>query len=183
MSGAGSALAALRILGVSFDLAGETYQIPPLPAAEWLEVVWNFEDESLPFLHLLPGEEQGDIMWAMVGGRVTVDELALRCKEILAAVSGRKWWEADRLIRSAAASWHYIGGELTRRGVDLHKVSIAAALDVIYVVCVLTMTAEERKKFEFELSVPPVNASPEEAAAATEESYGAFLAALGPPPS
>jgi len=183
VSQSGAALAALRVLAVDFDLGGQPYSIPPLPASEWLEVVWNFEDEPLPFLHLLSDDEQADIMWAMLGGTVTVEELAQRCREILAAVSGRRWWEADRLIRSSAASWGYIGGELTRRGVDLDKVSLAAALNVIYVICVLTMTADERKKFDFELSVPPVNATPEEASAAEAESFQAFLGALGPPPS
>lgn len=182
MSQTGAALAALRILGVSFDLGGDTYNIPPLPADEWLEVVWNFEDEALPFLHLLSPDEQADIMWAMLGGGITVEELAGRCREILAAVSGRRWWEADRLIRSSAAGWAYIGGELTRRGVDLSKISLASALNTIYVIAVLTMTADEKKKFDFELSAPPPAATPAEVREVQEESVAAFVAALGPPP-
>lgn len=183
MSASSAALAALRVLAVDFDLAGQTYTIPPLPASEWLEVVWNFEDEALPFLHLLSDDDQSDIMWAMLAGNLDLEELAQRCREILAAVAGRHWWEADRLIRSAAASWSYIGGELIRRGVDLDKVSLAAALNVIYVICVLTMTAEERKKFDFDLSAPPTDATPAEMASAEAETFNAFLAALGPPPS
>lgn len=183
MSAAGQAVAALRVFGLEVDLAGRVCRIPALPAAAWLEVVWNDESSALPFVALLDPEDQAAVMWAMLAGDLTIEDLAQRCRDILATVTGRRWWEADRLIRSAAPSWGFIGGELTRLGVDLERVSIAAALNAIYVVCARTMTEEERKRFDMELTMAPVNATEAEKEQAMEATAAAFLAALGPPPS
>jgi hypothetical protein len=74
-----------------------------------------------------------------------------------------------------------IGGELTRLGVDLSKVSLAAALNAIYVVCVRTMDEKERNKFDIDLRLPPIGVE----GVTTEEMYderaatAAFQALMG----
>jgi len=100
---------------------------------------------------------------------------------LLTAAAGRPWWEADRLIRSSGASWHIIGGELTRLGVNLGAESLAAVLNAIYVVCVRTMDEKERSKFDIDLRLPPVGVE----GVTAEEMYdqraaeSAFMALMG----
>lgn len=178
---AGDALAALRIWSHDVDLGGETFTVPPLPAVEWFIAIL---DEETP-LPLIPGlmdseaeERITDMLWHE---EITPQDITTRCRELLTAVAGRPWWEADRLIRSSAASWQIIGGELTRLGVDLTRVSLAAALNAIYVVCVRTMDEKERNKFDIDLRLPPIGVE----GVTTEEMYdekaasAAFMALMG----
>jgi len=178
---AGDALAALKIWALDVDLGGETFEVPALPAADWFVAILS-EDTPLP---LIPGlmsrgaEER--ITDMLLTGELDVQDVVTRSRELLAAAAGRSWWEADRLIRSSAASWHIIGGELTRLGVDLSRVSLAAALNAIYVVCVRTMDEKERNKFDIDLRLPPIGVE----GVSTEEMYdeqaatAAFAALMG----
>lgn len=153
---AADALAALRIWTLEVELAGETFVVPPRPAVEWFLAILD-EDVPLP---LIPGlmdddaeERVGDLL---LEGELTTQEIVDRSRELLTEAAGRPWWEADRLIRSSGASWNIIGGELTRLGVDLGTVSLAAALNAIYVICVRTMDEKERNKFDVDLRLPPI---------------------------
>lgn len=175
-----AALAALRVRGAWVDLLGVTYDVPALPAARWFELVLS--EKPLWLLDLLGPEASSAALRALLFGETTVEELAGLARELLGLMAGLTWWEADRLIRGAAAQWRIIGGELTRRGVDLESISLAAALNTIYVVCVRTMTEEERTRFEFQLRLPPEGIAPEEAVD-MQASVDAFVGALGPPPN
>lgn len=153
---AADALAALRVWALDVELAGETFTVPPRLAVDWFLAILD-EDVPLP---LIPGlmdlEAEDRIADLMLDGAVTAELVATRSRELLTAAAGRPWWEADRLIRSSGASWHIIGGELTRLGVDLGKVSLAAALNAIYVICVRTMDEKERNRFDIDLRLPPI---------------------------
>jgi hypothetical protein len=65
--------------------------------------------------------------------------------------------------------------------VDLSAVSLAAALNAIYVVCVRTMDEKERTKFDIDLRMPPIGVE----GVTTEEMYdgraasAAFAALMG----
>jgi hypothetical protein len=178
---AADALAALKVWALEVELAGETFLVPPRPAADWFLAIL---DEDIP-LPLIPGMMAADaedrITDLLLDGTVSAELIATRSRELLTAAAGRPWWEADRLIRSSGASWHIIGGELTRLGVDLHAVSLAAALNAIYVVCVRTMDEKERNKFDIDLRLPPIGVE----GVTTEEMYdqraaeSAFAALMG----
>lgn len=178
---AADALAALRIWAHDVELAGETFVVPPRPAADWFLAILDV-DTPLP---LIPGMMGGDaedrIADMLLDGELEPDLIITRSRELLTAAAGRPWWEADRLIRSAGESWHVIGGELTRLGVDLDRVSLAAALNAIYVVCVRTMDEKERNKFDIDLRMPPIGVE----GVKTEDMYdqraaeGAFAALMG----
>lgn len=178
---AADALAALRIWAIDVDLAGETFTVPARPAVDWFLAILD-EDTALP---LIPGlmeqaaeDRIGDLL---LDGEITPELLITRSRELLTAAAGRPWWEADRLIRSSGASWHIIGGELIRLGVDLGAVSLAAALNAIYVVCTRTMDEKERTKFDIDLRLPPIGVE----GVTTEEMYdqraaeSAFAALMG----
>jgi hypothetical protein len=180
------ALAALRIWALDVELAGDTFVVPPAPAVDWFLAVLD-EDVPLP---LIPGMMDGDaeerVADLLLDGKVTAEEIAVRSRELLTAAAGRPWWEADRLIRSSGASWHIIGGELTRLGVDLGAISLAAALNAIYVVCVRTMDEKERNKFDIDLRMPPIGVegvAPEEMydQRAAESAFAALMGQASPP--
>lgn len=175
------AVAALRLWDVEVELGGQVFLVPAKPAADWFVAILD-EDNPLP---LIPGMMAVDaeecVTDLLLDGQIDADLIVRRSRELLTEVAGRPWWEADRLIRSSGASWHIIGGELTRLGVDLHAVSLAAALNAIYVICVRTMDDKERNRFDIDLRLPPIGVD----GVTTEEMYdqrqaeAAFLALMG----
>jgi hypothetical protein len=180
------ALAALKVWALDVELAGETFTVPPRPAADWFLAILD-EDVPLPLIPGMMGagaEER--IADMLLDGEITAELLATRSRELLAEAAGRPWWEADRLIRSSAASWHIIGGELTRLGVDLDRVSLAAALNAIYVVCVRTMDEQERNRFDIDLRMPPIGVEGVKAddlydQRAAESAFAALMGQAQPP--
>lgn len=180
------ALAALKIWALEVELAGETFMVPPRPAADWFLAVLS-EDEALPLIPGLMGADaQDEIGEMLMDGTLDIDTVVKRSRELLTEAAGRPWWEADRLIRSSGASWHIIGGELTRLGVDLDRVSLAAALNAIYVICVRTMDEKERNKFDIDLRVPPIGVEgvkPEEMydQRAAQDAFAALMGQAQPP--
>jgi hypothetical protein len=178
---AGDALAALKIWHLDVDLGGQTFRIPALPAVDWFVAILD-EETPLPLIPgLMAGDAEERIIDLLMDGAIEVKDITTRSREVLTAAAGRPWWEADRLIRSSAGSWQVIGGELTRLGVDLSAVSLAAALNAIYVVCVRTMDEKERTKFDIDLRMPPIGVE----GVTTEEMYderaasAAFAALMG----
>jgi hypothetical protein len=178
---AADALAALKIWALDVELAGETFTVPPRPAVDWFLAIID-EEVPLPLIPGLMGKAAEDrITDLLLDGDIDAELIRTRSRELLTAAAGRPWWEADRLIRSSAASWHIIGGELTRLGVDLGKVPLGAALNAIYVICVRTMDEKERNKFDIELRLPPIGVE----GVTTEEMYdqkaaeSAFAALMG----
>lgn len=175
------ALAALKIWALDVDLGEQTFTVPARPAVDWFLAILS-EDVPLPLIPgMMDADAEEEITDMLLAGEITPDEVVKRSRELLTAAAGRPWWEADRLIRSSAASWNIIGGELTRLGVDLHAVSLAAALNAIYVICVRTMDEKERNKFDIDLRLPPIGVDGVD----TEEMYDeraatdAFLALMG----
>jgi hypothetical protein len=183
---AADALAALRIWALDVELAGETFMVPARPAVDWFVAILD-EDVPLPLIPgLMDADAEERITDLLLDGEVDAELITARSRELLTAAAGRPWWEADRLIRSAAASWHIIGGELTRLGVDLGAVSLAAALNAIYVVCVRTMDEKERNKFDIDLRLPPIGVEgvkPEDIydQRAAESAFAALLGQATPP--
>jgi len=183
---AADALAALRIWTLDVELAGETFTVPPRPAADWFVAILD-EDVPLPLIPgMMGGNAEERIADLLLDGALTPEEIVTRSRELLTAAAGRPWWEADRLIRSSGASWHIIGGELTRLGVDLGAVSLAAALNAIYVVCVRTMDEKERNKFDIDLRMPPISVEgvkPEDLydQRAAESAFAALMGQASPP--
>lgn len=151
------ALASLRIWAVEVDLAGETYTVPALSAAEWFMAVLS--GESAPVVPgMLDAEEQEQVIDRLLSGEVTAEQLDTANHEALAAASGWKWWEAERLIVSAAVEWRIIGGLLQGQGLDLNKVSVGAVLSAMYAMAVGNMKKEDRFTFDAQLSAPPASA-------------------------
>ena len=157
----------LRPTSVIFYWRGREYEIPALPAVDWLEVfmepTWMAEDI---LLKLLPGD-QGALE------DIDLDDLDNLGLDILEEVSGRHWWVADRLIQSLAASWDVLGAEAVLHQVDPERLSLAAWLDAMLLLTLRRIDPEQAPMFTARLEAPPPGEEmPEEEMAMSE---GQFL--------
>lgn len=127
------ALAALRPAAIVVELGEWEYTIPELPAADWITAVLA-PDGGAIVPGLLVAPDRAAIWRDFALGAFTAEELAAVERDALAAAAGRPWWEADKLIRSLAAPDNFptIHGELMLRGLDLERLSLAAALNATY---------------------------------------------------
>lgn len=148
------ALASLRVWAVEVDLGGRTYRVPPLPASEWFAAVLS--NEGAPVIPgLLEPEDQEYVIDALLEGTLTKDQLETANREALAAASGWKWWEAERLIVSAGVQWKIIGGLLQAGGIDMTTTSLGGVLSAMYAMAVTHMKPDDRFAFDSQISAPP----------------------------
>jgi len=105
--------------------------------------------------------------------------LTLASRDALELASGWRWWEADRLIRSAGAQWKVVGGELALAGVDLDAQPLGAVLNTLYVLAARSLNEQQRQQLDFQISAPPPELEEEEREALAEEMFEALLADAG----
>ena len=171
----------VRIWPVSVEVGDGVYEIPALPAADWLAVLMNRQltsDHIFP--GMLPEAEQSDVEQVfhdgLRDGLMDSEEYFGLGWEVLSEVCGRPWWVALRMIMTAVDGWDAIGGELIRK-VDASQVSISAWLDVLFQVIVQSLEESKRNMYLLKLEIPPDGwgDAPEE----MEMSTDAFLAMAG----
>lgn len=151
-----AAVAALRIWAIEVDLAGETFTVPAKPAADWFLAVCS--EDAFPIVPgMLADPMEGDrVADLLLFGELTTTELREVNREALEAASGWRWYEAERLIVSAASQWRLIGGILGTHGVDLGSQSLGSVLATIYTLAVQAMSKEDRFAFDAQLTaIPP----------------------------
>lgn len=174
------ALAALRCWPIHVELAGREFTIPPVPAADWFIAILG--EKPLPIVPgMLPKEQEEEVAELIVNGEVDLKDLTQAARDALEVASGWRWWEADRLIRSAGAQWKIIGGELTRTGVDLHTQPLGAVLGTLYVLAVRNLDEQKRQQVDFQISRPPAELAEEEREAIAEQMFLDLLAEAGGP--
>jgi len=153
------ARASLRQWGVIVDVGGVEYEIPPLPAADWVLAVINSEHEIFPTMALLPEDDYEDLKYrVLIEGVATLDDVATASKDALEVASGWRWWSAETMINSAAAEWRLIAGEMTKRGLDPGKLPLGAWLNGLYAMATENLKPEERLAFNMRLDKAPVGA-------------------------
>jgi hypothetical protein len=133
-----------------FLAQGMEYEIPVLPAADWLEVLmrpdWTGDDI---FIELMP---DGVNFLLHKLDPLQTEELALR---ILEEASARHWWIAVRLTQALAGTWDVMGPEATFNHVDAEKLSLAAWLDAMLVLLMRRLSDENAPMFVAQLEMPP----------------------------
>lgn len=136
---------------VTVVLAGRRFPVPYRPAAEWL-----LNLKHLPGLasRLADGPVR-DLMVDTVMRRAgAASDLRAESLRILADATGRKWWEAGRLMSTSLGP--ELLGRLLLAGVDPWQRSVGEWCAATYALCVKGREEKERLKFDFSLSVPPV---------------------------
>lgn len=154
--------------------AGTRFELPPLPAVDWLQVLMA---EEMDLADIFPGwlseSEQDLINDALFDGAVDMDQLYETCLEALTIVSGRPWWVTLRLVSTARASWQVLGAEMLLKGVDAGALSLSGWLDVLLLLVMRNIDPKEAMMFTLKLEQPPPGV--EVAAPEPEMSASAFL--------
>lgn len=164
------AVAAIRPCEVDIHLGGVWYSVPALPAADWLAAIIGEAGAILP--GLLPDDQKVDVYHRIRSGDLDVEEINTGWRDLLAAATGRTWWSAARLCKSAAEAeaWPVVHGKLIERGVDLGVVSIGALCNAIFFMALSGAEDDNERtklKFELEMAPPGVDLVPVDAEANT----------------
>ena len=152
---------ALKPWPVIISAGGRDYEIPALPAADWLAVlmVEPFDPDDVILSLVINGR---DLLFAE---SVDADDLEHICLDVISTVSARPWWIALRLISMARSSWSVLGAELILKGVQADQISLAAWLDALLLTALKNMDPKDITMFTLRLEEPP----PEEMESAVEE--------------
>ncbi len=157
----------LRPGPVVFLVRGKEYEIPALPAADWLEVLmrpdWAGDDV---FIELMPDGIN------LVLGSLGPDQAEGLALEVIEDVTGRHWWVAVRLIQTLAHTWDVMGAEAVFNHVDAEKLSLAGWLDAMLVLLMNRLSDENATMFVAQLEMPPFGEEmPEEELAISESQF------------
>ena len=107
----------------TFVAAGREYEIPALPAAQWLAVLMNPEATTDDlFIELVP-----DSMPLLMDEELDLVELS---HVVIETVAGRPWYLAIRLILVVHSHWNVLGADMLRKGTDATRLSLSGWLDV-----------------------------------------------------
>lgn len=150
-------LATLRPVAVDVQLGDFIYQVPALPAADWIAALAD-PDAGAIIPGLLEPEDQRLVWRDYLCGRIDPDELKAAWREVVGIVTGRQWWIGARLVLSAVHpdAWPTVHGRLTKDGLDLGVISIGAFCDVMWVMIMDGAKDDaERAEARFTLTVPP----------------------------
>lgn len=165
----------MRPWPLTIELGGEDYEVPALPAADWLYYLMRKEPDVDGLLdELLP-----DLEDLLLDGVVDIDEVYDMTLDLITTVCARPWWVALRLISVARSSWDILGPDLIKRNLDPNRHSLAAWLDVALVSILNNMEPKDTTMFTLRLEAEPRLDSDEPGPApidSMEMDRGAFLA-------
>jgi len=140
--------ASMRCWAIGLELGGRTFEVPPLPAADWWPVLIAGDPSLiLDFLKSDPSDED-NLDDLLLTGEIDGAELSQALIDVIEETAGRSFHVAFVLAAVAAQSWPVVGGELAKRGFRWDVMPLAAALDAIYSIVMEGIAKDEdRKKF------------------------------------
>jgi hypothetical protein len=130
-------------------VAGLEFEIPALPAADWLNIFmqdWTPDDVLLDLL-----DNGVDVVF-----KLEPDEVEDLVMNIIEEATGRDWWVALRLIGAVQGGWHVLGAEMVLRHVDPEKLSLAGWLDAMTLLMLQSLDKDNVTMFVSQLELPPV---------------------------
>lgn len=135
---------------MAITVAGSRFWIPYRTAGAWAV--------ALNQLHILAAMLADDADRERIGDLVleypqAVDDLRRESCRILGEASGRKWWEAARLLSTSSGT--EVLGRLILSGVDPWNRSLGEWCAATYALCVKGQDDKGRLKFDFSLGIPP----------------------------
>lgn len=148
----------LRPWPVTVKAIGNLFEVPTLPATDWLAILMTAEPELEDlFPGLLEESDQNLVEEALLDGVISLEECYGITLDIISAVSGRPWWVAMRLIQMALGSWQVLGAEMILKGVDADRLSLSAWLDVLLLTVMRNIDPKEATMFTLRLTQPPAD--------------------------
>jgi hypothetical protein len=135
---------------LTITVAGTTVSVPYRPAAEWAQAL----DRLSALAALLADPQEREVLVDLVvDDPQAVADLRTESLRILGEATGRKWWEAGRLMATSTST--EVLGRLVLAGVDAHTRSVGEWCAAVYALCVKGQDEKGRLKFDFSLSIPP----------------------------
>lgn len=136
---------------LTVTVAGVRADIPYRPAA-----IWAGRLDKIHVLASVLADESGqeslaDAVLTRAGAGTQLREESLR---ILSQATGRKWWEAGRLLATSLSP--EVLGRLVLAGVDPWNRSVGEWCAAVYALCVKGQDEKGRLRFDFSLSIPPI---------------------------
>lgn len=135
---------------LTVTVAGAQISLPYRPAAAW---VAGMEQINALVGELADAGGREALADLLVEYPQAVDDLLQESLRILAEATGRKWWEAGRLLSTSVSPEAL--GRLVLAGVDAHQRSVGEWCAAVYALCVKGQDEKGRLKFDFSLSIPP----------------------------
>lgn len=160
----------LRPTPVVFTVGGLDYELPPLPAADWLNTLmqpWTPDDL---LLDLVPNGVQ-------VALRIEPEDVEPLVLALIEEASGRDWWVALRLVGAVQGGWSVLGPEMILQGVDPERLSLAAWLDAMTLLILRAMNKDDHAMFLSQVELPPVEVR-EQVAEEMEMSRDQFMSLM-----
>src|SRR5690606_679962 len=133
----------MRIWAVEFELGGRTFEVPALPAADWLSMLMNGDP-----LDVLDLGDLGAVDEMILGEAVTSEEVGNALTLVIEPATGRSFHASLTLAQVAKLQWPIIGGDWVRRGMRFDQAPIGAALDAIHVTILGLLKPEAAEKFQ-----------------------------------
>ncbi|GAA2685439.1 hypothetical protein [Nonomuraea recticatena] len=167
----------------SFVIDDEIYELAGswMVLLEWLPVQRWHMHVLYGLLHPLDAERLSDRLDDL-GDPLSREEVRAMAERVVEQATGRKWWVAQRLYATLAASWGELDGRLSLRGVDLAALlqTPARMCNLVYGWLVDGADDKARRQLDMRLTRPPRGMSKREAAAAwsPEEAGRSFMAAM-----
>lgn len=135
---------------VRITVSGRELIVPWRPAGEWLAALGRLSSVAGILLDPEPREVLADLVMETA---TAPQDLLRESHRILEEATGRRWWEASKLM-SASVSGETLG-RLVLSGVDPWHRSIGEWVEAVYSLYVKGADAKQRLKVDFELSIPP----------------------------
>ena len=132
-------------------MAGTRVCVPFRPAAQWCADLARIH---YLVVDLADDEGRDALVDLVMDGSAGMEDLRSASFRLLEEATGRKWWEAGRLMSSSLDP--EILGRLVLAGVDPWHRSIGEWCAAVYALAVKGQDEKGRMRFEFSLSIPPV---------------------------
>lgn len=135
---------------LTVTVAGARVSLPYRTAADWVQAL-----DHLGWLAATLADPEGretiaDLLLEHDRARADLRAESLR---ILSEATGKKWWEAGRLLATSVTP--EVLGRLVLAGVDAHGRSVGEWCSAVYAMIIKGQDEKGRLRFDFSLSIPP----------------------------
>lgn len=137
-------------------VGGRDFALPFRPAAEWMAASRRL---STLVSQLAAPEDRETLVDLVMDHPRAADDLISEGRRVLREMTGRPWYEAQKLINTSLAADAL--GRLVLAGVDPWQRTIGEWCAALYALYVKGADTKERTKLDFALAVPPPGAEDE----------------------
>lgn len=131
-------------------VAGVYFALAWAPAAVWMR---GLDSRRTVVTELATPEQREVLADLILSDESAVADLRSESRRLLEEATGRKWWEAAKLINTARSGEAL--GRMVLAGVDPWARSVGEWCAAVYALAAKGRDAKDRLKLDFELALPP----------------------------